>query len=99
MAEAGGQIMVFAHSFGVTVSAGAVEGLRYNERDDAWIPGGVIMVVCMAVFVTHKGQTVLDQLGGNWLPWMIIKVRTLWLYWSRLGRLNRMTDMRVVEPR
>ncbi|CAG7995474.1 unnamed protein product [Penicillium salamii] len=73
MADAGRQIVVVNHSYGGMVGSGAVEGLGFKQRADAGLPGGVIMVVWMAAFVTPKGQTVLDQLGGNWLPWMIIK--------------------------
>lgn len=77
MADAGRQIVVVNHSYGGMVGSGAVEGLGFKQRAEAGLPGGVIMVVWMAAFVTPKGQTVLDQLGGNWLPWMIIKVSTI----------------------
>ena len=77
MADAGRQIVVVNHSYGGMVGSGAVEGLGFKQRAEAGLPGGVIMVVWMAAFVTPKGQTVLDQLGGDWLPWMIIKVRAV----------------------
>ncbi|CAG8088946.1 unnamed protein product [Penicillium olsonii] len=73
MADAGRQIVVVNHSYGGMVGSGAVEGLGFRQRAEAGLPGGVIMMVWMAAFVTPKGKTVLDQLGGNWLPWMIIK--------------------------
>ncbi|KAJ5951565.1 uncharacterized protein N7479_009978 [Penicillium vulpinum] len=73
MVEAGRQIVVVNHSYGGIVGAGAVEGLGYAQRCKAGLPGGVIMVVWMAAFVTPKGKTVMDMLGGNFLPWMVIK--------------------------
>ncbi|KAJ5957530.1 hypothetical protein N7501_011809 [Penicillium viridicatum] len=73
MVEAGRQIVVVNHSYGGLVSAGAVEGLGYVQRCKAGLPGGVLMVVWLAAFVMLRGKTVMDMLGGNLLPWMIIK--------------------------
>jgi hypothetical protein len=56
------------------VGAGAFESLGYSQRSKAGLPGGVIMVVWMAAFATPKGQSLLDMLGGNWLPWMLPNV-------------------------
>ncbi|KAK4866340.1 hypothetical protein LT330_008681 [Penicillium expansum] len=73
MVNAGRQIVVVNHSYGGVVGAGAVEGLGYAQRCKAGLPGGVIMVVWMAAFVTPKGKTVKDMLGGTFLPWMVIR--------------------------
>lgn len=75
MVDAGRQVVVVNHSYGGLVGAGAVEGLGYAQRSQAGLPGGVIMVVWMAAFATPKGKSALDMLGGQWLPWMVIKVR------------------------
>ncbi|KAJ6038728.1 alpha/beta-hydrolase [Penicillium canescens] len=72
LAEHGRQIIVVAHSYGGIVGAGAVEGLGYAQRSKAGQPSGVIMVVWLAAFVTPKGKSVIDMLGGNWLPWMLL---------------------------
>lgn len=74
MAEQGRQIVVVTHSYGGMVGAGAVEGLGYAQRSKAGQPGGVIMMVWLAAFVTPKGKSVIDMLGGNWLPWMLLSV-------------------------
>lgn len=74
MVEAGRQIVLVNHSYGGMVGAGAVEGLGYSQRCKVGLPGGVIMVVWMAAFVTPKGKSVKDILGGNFPPWMVIKV-------------------------
>lgn len=79
LSDEGRQIVVVAHSYGGMVGAGAVEGLSFSERSKAGLPGGVIQVVWMAAFVTPKGKSVIDMLGGNWLPWMISKVNNLTL--------------------
>lgn len=75
LADDGRQIVVVNHSYGGLVGAGAVEDLGYAQRSQAGLPGGVIMVVWMAAFVGLKGESALDKLGGNWLPWMLLKVR------------------------
>ena len=74
LADQGRQIVVVTHSYGGMVGAGAVEGLGYAQRAKAGQTGGVIQVVWMAAFVTPKGKSVIDMLGGNWLPWMLLKV-------------------------
>ncbi|KAJ5665392.1 uncharacterized protein N7477_007840 [Penicillium maclennaniae] len=71
LADKGRQIVLVTHSYGGMVGANAVEGLGYSQRSKAGSSGGVIMVVWMAAFVTPKGQSLLDMLGGNWLPWML----------------------------
>ncbi|KAJ5698357.1 hypothetical protein N7462_000362 [Penicillium macrosclerotiorum] len=69
----GRQVVVVNHSYGGLVGAGAVEGLGYAQRAKTGQPGGVIMVVWMAAVVAPKGKSVIDMLGGNWLPWMLLK--------------------------
>ncbi|KAL4965978.1 alpha/beta hydrolase [Aspergillus stella-maris] len=71
--ENGRQVVVVTHSYGGIVGASAVEGLGYTQRTKAGLSGGVVMVVWMSSFVAKKGQSVLDLLGGNWLPWMLSK--------------------------
>jgi hypothetical protein len=95
MVEAGRQIVVVNHSYGGIVGAGAVEGLGYAQRCKAGLPGGVIMVVWLAAFVTPKGKTVMDMLGGNLLPWMIVKVSSVSLFVPLLLA----TDEQDIEPR
>jgi hypothetical protein len=62
------------HSYGGMVGAGATEDLGYAQRSEAGQLGGVIMMVWLAAFVTPKGKSVIDMLGGNWLPWMLLSV-------------------------
>ncbi|KAJ5364965.1 uncharacterized protein N7496_010678 [Penicillium cataractarum] len=70
LSDEGNQIVVVAHSYGGMVGAGAVKGLGYTERQKAGKDGGVIMLVYMAAFVAKSGTSLLDMLGGKWLPWM-----------------------------
>lgn len=72
--NAGRQVVLVLHSYGGVVGASAVEGLGYTQRSKAGLVGGVIMVVWLAAFVTPKGKSLLDMLGGNWHPWMLLKV-------------------------
>ncbi|KAJ5149108.1 hypothetical protein N7448_000686 [Penicillium atrosanguineum] len=73
LSDKGRQIVLITHSYGGMFSANVVEGLAYYQRSKAGSPGGVIMVMWMAAFVTPKGQSLLDMLGGNWLPWVLPK--------------------------
>jgi hypothetical protein len=77
LAEQGRQIVVVNHSYGGLVGAGAVEGLGFKQRAQAGLSGGVIQVVWMAAFVASKGMSIVDMLGGSYLPWMLLKVRGL----------------------
>lgn len=81
LSDEGRKIVVVNHSYGGMVGAGAVEGLSFAERAKAGLSGGVIQVVWMAAFVTPKGKSVIDMLGGNWLPWMLLKVNSLTSLW------------------
>ena len=67
LADEGRQIIVVMHSYGGMVGAGAAEGLGYAQRSKTGQLGGVIMMVWLAAFVTPKGKSVIDMLGGNWL--------------------------------
>jgi hypothetical protein len=70
------QVVVVGHSYGGMVGAGAVKGLGFAERQKAGKNGGVIMLVYMAAFVAKSGTSLLDMLGGKWLPWMKLDVST-----------------------
>ncbi|CAG8885682.1 unnamed protein product [Penicillium egyptiacum] len=82
MVEAGRHIVLVNHSYGGMVGAGAVEGLGHAQRCKAGLPGGVIMVVWMAAFVTPKGKTLRDMLGGDFPSWMFTKNPDDGYYWS-----------------
>ncbi|KAJ5644492.1 alpha/beta-hydrolase [Penicillium longicatenatum] len=73
LAEQGRQIVVVNHSYGGLVGAGAVEGLGFKQREQTGLSGGVIQVVWMAAFVASKGMSIVDMLGGSYLPWMLLK--------------------------
>lgn len=75
LSNEGKQIVVVAHSYGGMVGAGAVKGMGYAERQKAGKQGGVLMLVYMAAFVAKSGTSLLDMLGGKWLPWMQLDVR------------------------
>lgn len=70
LSNKGKHLVVVAHSYGGMVGAGAVKGMGYAERQTANKQGGVLMLVYMAAFVAKSGTSLLDMLGGNWLPWM-----------------------------
>ncbi|KAK7536868.1 Alpha/beta hydrolase fold-1 [Phyllosticta citribraziliensis] len=70
LADQGQDIVLVVHSYGGLVGANAVEGLGYEQRKRAGKKGGVIMFVYLSAFVTPKGKSIKDMLGGQFLPWM-----------------------------
>ncbi|OJJ07853.1 hypothetical protein ASPVEDRAFT_202938 [Aspergillus versicolor CBS 583.65] len=72
LVEEGKDVVVVGHSYGGVVASCAVEGLDKDVRKAAGKHGGVIRIVYMAAFALDKGQSLLDMLGGQPLPWMEI---------------------------
>lgn len=72
--DKGKDIILVLHSYGGVVGSGAVEGLGSAERAQQGKPGGVIMVVYMSAFAIPKGKSLLDMLGGRFLPFMKAEV-------------------------
>ncbi|KAH7195663.1 Alpha/beta hydrolase fold-1 [Fusarium oxysporum] len=70
LADKGEQIVLVVHSYGGLVGANAVKGLGYRQRKEQGLPGGVIMFVYLAAFVTPLGLSIKQMLGGQFLPWM-----------------------------
>ncbi|GKZ24458.1 hypothetical protein AbraIFM66951_010681 [Aspergillus brasiliensis] len=68
--DQGKDIILVLHSYGGVVGSGAVEGLGKAERAQQGKAGGVIMVVYMSAFAIPKGKSLLDMLGGRFLPFM-----------------------------
>ncbi|KAJ5806687.1 hypothetical protein N7474_010279 [Penicillium riverlandense] len=79
LSNEGKQIVVVAHSYGGMVGAGAVEDMGYAERQKTNRKGGVLMLVYLAAFVAKSGTSLLDMLGGKWLPWMQLDVGIVFL--------------------
>ncbi|KAL5586424.1 hypothetical protein FOBRF1_016294 [Fusarium oxysporum] len=77
LADKGEQIVLVVHSYGGLVGANAVKGLGYRQRKEQGLPGGVIMFVYLAAFVTPLGLSIKQMLGGQFLPWMNPKVSKL----------------------
>ncbi|PSR98983.1 Alpha/Beta hydrolase protein [Coniella lustricola] len=71
--EQGKEVVLIGHSAGGISASGAVEGLDAASRAKAGQTGGVLKVIFLAAFVVPKGQSLLDMLGGNPLPWMVIE--------------------------
>ncbi|KAM0560042.1 hypothetical protein ACHAPJ_004001 [Fusarium lateritium] len=70
LADKGDQIVLVVHSYGGLVGANALKGLGYRQRAERGLPGGVVMFVYLAAFVTPLGKSIKEMLGGNFLPWM-----------------------------
>ncbi|OGM51036.1 hypothetical protein ABOM_000010, partial [Aspergillus bombycis] len=66
-------------STGLHADTAYTKSILSNLADQGWqivmagLPGGVVQMVWMAAFVAPMGKSVIDMLGGEWLPWMILK--------------------------
>ncbi|RAL07834.1 alpha/beta hydrolase [Aspergillus homomorphus CBS 101889] len=75
LADTENEIVVVAHSYGGVVASNAVEGLSKAERAQRGQTGGVIQVIYLAAFALDQGQSLLEMLGENYLPWMQVDHR------------------------
>jgi pimeloyl-ACP methyl ester carboxylesterase len=76
LADEGKEIVLVVHSYGGFVGQNAVEGLGLKQRQAVSKKGGVIIFVYLASFVVPKGGSIKVMLGGQYLPWMQLDVRT-----------------------
>ncbi|KAG4421967.1 hypothetical protein IFR04_004946 [Cadophora malorum] len=72
LTDAGKDIIMVVHSYGGMVGTNAVQGFGYADRAAAGQSGGVIMLIYMTAFAVPLGTSLLDGLGGSYLPWMIL---------------------------
>lgn len=62
--DQGKQALLLCHSSGGLVGSNSVEGFD------------VAGVIYLSAFLIPKGKSLLEMLGGNPLPWMVIQVST-----------------------
>lgn len=74
LVEAGKEVVLLTHSAGGVSGGGAAEGLGFNTRKQAGLPGGVVRVIYMTAFMVPKGSSLLQMLGGKPAPWMVVEV-------------------------
>lgn len=84
VAEQGRDVVVLTHSAGGVSGSAAVRGLDARTRKEAGLSGGVVRVIYMAAFMIPEGASIMDMLGGQPLPWMIVEVCELEEIESRL---------------
>lgn len=70
----GKEVVIYSHSYGGVVASNAVEGYDVATRSAAGASGGVVSIVYASAFMLPKGSSLLDLLGGEPLPWMIVEV-------------------------
>ncbi|KAL4813974.1 Alpha/beta hydrolase fold-1 [Aspergillus spinulosporus] len=69
----GKDVVVIGHSYGGVVASNAVEVLAKADREAVGQNGGVVRIAYMAAFALDKDQSLLDMLGGQYLPWMDVE--------------------------
>lgn len=74
LVEQGKEIILVVHSYGGVPGASAIQGLGWKQRAKEGKTGGISILVYLAAFVTPKGKTPKDLLGGEFLPWMSFDV-------------------------
>ena len=77
LADHGDEIILLCHSSGGVVGSNAVQGYDRATRQAAGKVGGVVRVVYLSAFMLPVGQSLMDMLGGQPLPWMIVDVSPL----------------------
>lgn len=75
LVDAGKEIVLLTHSAGGVSGSAAVQGLDVKTRKEAGLAGGVARVIYMAAFMIPKGSSLMEMLGGQPLPWMVVEVR------------------------
>ncbi|PBP19544.1 hypothetical protein BUE80_DR009765 [Diplocarpon rosae] len=89
LTDRGKEIILLGHSYGGAVISGATEGFDVATRSARGQPGGVLLTAFMAAFVIPKGHSVLDLLGDNLLPWMILEASHALLLQSPVINLSQ----------
>lgn len=74
LADQGRQVIVVVHSYGGLVGAEATPGLGFKQRKAEGKAGGVTLLVYLSAFVTPKGASILNMLGGKPMDWMDFQV-------------------------
>ncbi|CAN8106219.1 unnamed protein product [Discula destructiva] len=72
LVDEGKDVVLIGHSAGGISMSGAVEGYDKASRKAAGKEGGVVKCIFLAAFVLPKGSSLLQMLGGQPLPWMVI---------------------------
>ncbi|KAL4879333.1 alpha/beta-hydrolase [Aspergillus karnatakaensis] len=72
LADKGERVVLVGHSYGGMVISAAATGLGLEERMQAGRPGGVVCLVYVAAFVTERGRSLRDMIGGQLWPWMMV---------------------------
>ncbi|KUI59066.1 Pyrethroid hydrolase [Cytospora mali] len=73
LVDAGKEVVLLVHSAGGVSGSGGVRGLDVKTRKKAGLSGGVTRVIYMAAFMLPKGTCLLDMVGGEPLPWMVLQ--------------------------
>lgn len=75
LVDEGKDVVLIGHSSGGVSMSAVVEGFDTASRAAAGKKGGVVKCIFLAAFVIPKGSSLLEMLGGQPLPWMVINVR------------------------
>ncbi|KAK2008445.1 alpha/beta-hydrolase [Colletotrichum eremochloae] len=73
LVSSGKEVVIYSNSYGGVVASNAVEGYDIASRSASGAPGGVVSIVYASAFMLPKGSSLLDLLGGQPLPWMIVE--------------------------
>lgn len=74
LVAAGKEVLLLTHSAGGVSGSAAMKGLDKKTLTSADQAGGVTRVVYMGAFMIPKGSSLMEMLGGQPLPWMVVEV-------------------------
>lgn len=79
LVDEGREVVMLCHSSGGVVGSNAIEGYDVAAREKAGKKGGVVRIVYLSAFMLPKGKSLIEMLGGEPLPWMVIEASLLLL--------------------
>lgn len=83
LVDAGKAVVLLTHSAGGVSGSAALKGLDVRTREAAGLgAGGVVRLIFMTAFMVPKGSSLMDMLGGQPLPWMVVEVCVVKLDYS-----------------
>lgn len=80
LVESGRDVVVFTHSYGGMVGAGAATGFGKRSRSSAGHAGGVIGLIMASGFAVGGGISCAGAMGGSVPPWILKDKASLVLY-------------------
>jgi hypothetical protein len=77
--DTGKDVLFIVHSYAGFPCAGVLAELAKANRVADGLQNGIIGVIYLASFIPLEGQSIHECLNGQWQPWMVADVSTLFV--------------------